>query len=85
MSHSRMITTCPSAHKALVRKAKLSGAHVDYRIDQQQRNSSITFSVDFVNYYFGMRVKLLFCIVSKFNFVRYRKRKQVSDIVLGTR
>ena len=49
-----MITTCPSAFKSLINKAELLGARTDYRIDQQQsRNGTISFSVDFVNYYFG--------------------------------
>jgi hypothetical protein len=49
-----MLTTCPSGLKSLLFKAELLGARTDYRIDQQQRTGSVSFTIDFVNYYFGM-------------------------------
>ena len=52
----RPLTTCPSALDSLLKKAKLVGSHTDYRVDQQQQRAtgSLAFSVDFINYYFGM-------------------------------
>ena len=58
-----MITTCPSALKSLISKAELLGAHTDYRIDQQHRNGSVAFNIDFVNHYLGIILKIFnFCI-----------------------
>ena len=78
-----MITTCPSAFKSLINKAELLGARTDYRIDQQQsRNGTISFSVDFVNFYFG-NLFFFSSIISTNNNLEFlfRKRKKISRII----
>ncbi len=77
-----MITTCPSAFKSLISKAELLGARTDYRIDQQQsRNGTISFSVDFVNYYFGnlFFFSSIFSTNNNLEFL-FRKRKKIPEL-----
>ena len=82
-----MITTCPSALKSLLNKADLLGARTDYRIDQQQlRNGTITFSIDFINYYFGNNSLLIPLIISnsKINSILKKEKKNFPNYTLNT-
>lgn len=54
-----MLTTCPSALKKLINKYNLQNNHGlnDLIVDQQYHSTStITFTPDFVKYYFGNNV-----------------------------
>ena len=58
----RMLTTCPSALKRLVTKGAQNCEHVslnDHVVDQQCHSTSvITFTSDFVKYYFERETKI---------------------------
>jgi hypothetical protein len=58
----RMISTCPSALKQLLAKSKLAGISQEPIVNQQASSSSksVSFTADFVKYYFGEFIYSLF-------------------------
>jgi hypothetical protein len=83
MNSPRLITTCPSALGSLIRKGELLGEHTDHNIDQQQRtHSSVTFSVDFVNYYFGLFCPFVCQILTTVTYIHFfiEREKKIPEL-----
>jgi hypothetical protein len=61
----RMLTTCPSALKSILAKSNLANYNNNdlVSVDLQQHHhhsmKAVTFSVDFVKYYIGIKLKLI--------------------------